>query len=366
MTELPQGKKTNKNTSSSFVPEISKLSRKRTVNLVPTLAILGTLLLFLGFMFYSYFKDLSLSAFFGLSEPKKTMVNPDIVKRDFSFKKHIEDEKPVEVVKSDPKPALTSQEKPRAPKPRFQKYKSIPVKSSSTETAASAPSAVQEHPENKEQSQEKSEMAVVAESSAIDPNFLIPEGTYIPCSLITKFTSDVNGRITCTISEDIYSANGAVKLIERGTKAIGTYKGGNIKHGMGRMFVIWTKLRTPDFKSIKLVDSQVVGRLGESGIDGWVDAHFFERFGGAILLSTAKDILKMTQENKKEGNDSNTTVNVSTMDETKSAFASIVEKMLENSINIPPTLYKNQGDIIGIMVGRDIDFSKVYTLEMKR
>ncbi|RYE13645.1 MAG: conjugal transfer protein TrbI, partial [Sphingobacteriaceae bacterium] len=37
---------------------------------------------------------------------------------------------------------------------------------------------------------------------------------------------------------------------------------------------------------------------------------------------------------------------------------------LENSINIPPTMYKNQGDIIGIMVGRDIDFSKIYTLKI--
>ena len=73
----------------------------------------------------------------------------------------------------------------------------------------------------------------------------------------------------------------------------------------------------------------------------------------------------MTQENQHKGNN-NTTVDVNTMDETKSAFVSIVEKMLENSINIPPTLYKNQGDIIGIMVGRDIDFSKVYTLEMKQ
>ena len=365
MTKRPQNKKPTQDTQPDFTSDISKLSRRRTVNLLPTLSILGALLLFLGFMFYTYFKDLSLSAFFGLSESKKTVLYPNIVRREFSFKKHIEDKKPVEVVKSDPKPALTSQEKPRVPKPQFKKYKSIPVKSSSTETAISSTSAVQKHQENKEKSKEMSEMAVVAESSAIDPNFLIPEGTYIPCSLITKFTSDVNGRITCTISEDIYSANGAVKLIERGTKAIGTYKGGNVKHGMGRMFVIWTKLRTPDFKSIKLVDSQVVGQLGESGIDGWVDSHFFERFGGAILLSTAKDILKMSQENKKEGNN-NTTVDVSTMDETKSAFASIVEKMLESSINIPPTLYKNQGDIIGIMVGRDIDFSKVYTLEMKR
>ena len=37
----------------------------------------------------------------------------------------------------------------------------------------------------------------------------------------------------------------------------------------------------------------------------------------------------------------------------------------ENSINIPPTMYKNQGDIITIMVGEDIDFSDIYELKVK-
>lgn len=363
MTE-PQDKKPNKDSSSNFVLEITKLMRKRKINLIPTLAIFSVILLFLGFMLYTYFKDLSFGSFFGLSEPKKIRVHPDIVSREFSFKKNIASVEPVEITKSSSELGLTSQNKLRVSKPKFQKYKSIPVKSSPTETSAST-STVQENHVNKEKSQELSEMVVIAESSAIDPNFLVPEGTYIPCSLITKFTSDVTGRIICTIAEDIYSANGAVKLIEKGTKAIGAYQGGSLKHGVGRMFVIWTRLITPDFKSIKLVDSQVVGQLGESGIDGWINSHFFQRFGGAILLSTAKDILKTTQANQKKGND-NTTINVSTMDDTRSTFASIVEKMVENSINIPPTMYKNQGDIIGIMVGRDIDFSKVYKLEMKK
>ena len=35
---------------------------------------------------------------------------------------------------------------------------------------------------------------------------------------------------------------------------------------------------------------------------------------------------------------------------------------LEKFINIEPTLYKNQGDIVGVYVNRDIDFSKVYRL----
>ena len=35
---------------------------------------------------------------------------------------------------------------------------------------------------------------------------------------------------------------------------------------------------------------------------------------------------------------------------------------VENSINIKPTLYKNQGEIIKIFVARDVDFSTVYEL----
>jgi type IV secretion system protein VirB10 len=35
---------------------------------------------------------------------------------------------------------------------------------------------------------------------------------------------------------------------------------------------------------------------------------------------------------------------------------------LKNAINIPPTLYKNQGDIVGIYVNKDVDFRDVYRL----
>lgn len=90
-----------------------------------------------------------------------------------------------------------------------------------------------------------------------------------------------------------------------------------------------------------------------------------ERFGGALMLSIVKDVIKSTSEHsqsKKGGN----TVNINNMDNTKDSFVLIIEKMLENSINIAPTMYKNQGDIIGILVGRDIDFSKIYKLKMRK
>jgi type IV secretion system protein VirB10 len=48
---------------------------------------------------------------------------------------------------------------------------------------------------------------------------------------------------------------------------------------------------------------------------------------------------------------------------TSDAAQEMAAKALENSINIPPTLYKNQGERVAIFVARDLDFRGVYGLE---
>lgn len=226
--------------------------------------------------------------------------------------------------------------------------KGIPVTSSGTETNDANPGVAK---------------VTSVRRLGLDPNLYLPVDRYIPCSMMRRFVSDVGGRISCLIGEDVYSANHYVKLLPAGTVARGFYRTGALQHGRSRMFVIWTELRTPEPGSLQipLIDTEATGPLGEAGISGWIDTHFWERFGNALMLSTVQDVAAAASDSA-PGKDRNTDYT----ENTRAASAEMAKTALENSINIPPTMYLNQGDVIGIMTGTDIDFSSVYQLRMKK
>lgn len=195
----------------------------------------------------------------------------------------------------------------------------------------------------------------------LDPNLSIPADRYIPCSMMRRFVSDVAGRISCMIGQDVYSANNHVKLIPAGTIARGYYKTGTLKHGQGRMFIAWAELRTPNNLQIPLADADVVGQLGEAGIEGWIDSHFSDRFLGSMMLGMIPDAMQGINNVAKDNKDNQTDYTANS----RQAFADLAKTSFDNSVNIPPTMYLNQGDVIAIMTAADIDFSSVYQLRIK-
>ena len=196
-----------------------------------------------------------------------------------------------------------------------------------------------------------------------DPNLFIPEDTAIPCSLDRRFISDLAGKLVCTVNADIYSANGNVKLIEKGTAAHLIYKAGSFRHGQGAVFIMATKLRTrtTPIIDIPLIDTQASGALGEAGASGWIDTHFSDRFLGAMMIGMIPDFAQAASGAAKNNKDNQTDYTANS----RQAFADIARESFSNSVNIPPTLYKNQGEIITFIVGQDLDFSGIYKLKMK-
>jgi type IV secretion system protein VirB10 len=189
----------------------------------------------------------------------------------------------------------------------------------------------------------------------VNRDMFITTGTFLDCALETAISSDLAGMTSCRLTRDVYSTSGKVLLLERGSRITGQYQGG-LKRGQARIFVLWNRVETPNGVMVSL-DSPGTGALGHTGHSGFIDTHFWERFGGAMMLSLVDDIggYLFNQATNNE--------NTLNLDSSQNAAQQAAAIALENSINIPPTLIKNQGDHINVFIARDLDFRGVYDLK---
>jgi len=190
-----------------------------------------------------------------------------------------------------------------------------------------------------------------------DRNMTVAKGAMIDCVLKTRLDTTVPGMSACNVTRNIYSDNGKILLIERGSEVVGEYTTG-VQQGRNRIFVLWTRIKTPNGVVISL-DSPGTDSLGGAGLGGHVKYHFWRRFGAAMLLSVVDDAASYAANRNRNGG---TTVNFGS---TANAAGDMADTVLQQTIHIPPTLYKNQGDRINIFVARDLYFGDVYGLRAR-
>ncbi len=225
------------------------------------------------------------------------------------------------------------------------------------------------------------EVSTATKNNRIDA--LIAQGTFIRGILETAIQSDLPGMVRAVTTENVWSFDGRRVLIPAGSRLIGEYKSG-IAQGQTRVFIVWTRLLRSDGVSVQLA-SIGTDSLGRAGSSGYVDNHYLERYGSAVLLSlvggVSQFIAGLGQSNQSQqgrtitvtdpvtGQTSTTTIQPDGMlgnarqigaQQVSQTLTNLANEALKNSINVPPTIHINQGTPITVFVRRDLDFSLFY------
>jgi type IV secretion system protein VirB10 len=191
---------------------------------------------------------------------------------------------------------------------------------------------------------------------ALDRSLVLMPGI-IRCVLDTAIDSTLPGPLLCHMPSPVIS-DGGVVLMDKGTQVIGQYTS-DVKQGQGRLMAVTATAYTPNGIPVPL-GGPFADDLGRSGLEGNVDTHLFQRFGGAVLLSLADSAFSLAQASVSKGGNSYVSLN------SGGGVGSLAQEVLRNTINMPPTITKNAGDTISLWILAPIDFSKAYHLKEAR
>lgn len=179
-----------------------------------------------------------------------------------------------------------------------------------------------------------------------DPDRTLAQGSVVQAVLQVAINSDLPGNVIAVVSEPVPSYAGNSILIPRGSKLFGVYSAG-VQAGQKRILIVWSRILTPDGISMQI--SSVGGdRLGRSGVTGFVDSKFAERFGGAALISLmgAGPSIAAAQIDNETASDTVVSVSEDLEDATGTAIA--------EQLSRKPTIYIDQGAGVTVLVDRDV------------
>lgn len=197
----------------------------------------------------------------------------------------------------------------------------------------------------------------VKASPAIDDTYQLMPGL-LPCVLDTAIQSDLPGPLLCHLPGPVYSPGG-VLLMEAETQVIGRYESMG-KNGESRLMAVSTYAHTPNGIWVPLASDPLSDDLGRTGLDGAVNNHFLQRFGGAVILTLTEGALGILQADVSKGG--NTYLQVSS----GGGVGGLAQQILQSQINIAPTFTKHQGETIAIWLTEPIDFSDSYKIRQVR
>ncbi|MCA1288396.1 TrbI/VirB10 family protein [Salipiger bermudensis] len=180
-----------------------------------------------------------------------------------------------------------------------------------------------------------------------NPSNTVIQGTMIQAVMETALDSSLPGQTRAIISEDVFSYDGSRLLIPRGSRLIGRYRSG-IEIAQKRVTIAWDRIVLPNNQTVQ-ISSFGGDALGRSGVTGFVDTRFDERFGSAALISiisAAPSVAAAQVEDE-------TTADV--LEDVGDDLADATDSVIGEYLSIGPVIYVDQGARVTVMVDRDLE-----------
>jgi type IV secretion system protein VirB10 len=176
----------------------------------------------------------------------------------------------------------------------------------------------------------------------------VQAGAVIPAALITGIRSDLPGQVTAQVTENVYdSPTGKYLLIPQGSKLIGAYDS-HISFGQDRVLLVWTRLITPNGRSIVLERQPGADTQGFAGLEDEVDHHWGRLFMAAAvstLLGVGSELGATTNDNAIV-----TALRRGSADSLNQTGQLVVRR----NLNIQPTITIRPGFPVRVIVNRDL------------
>jgi type IV secretory pathway VirB10-like protein len=186
-------------------------------------------------------------------------------------------------------------------------------------------------------------------------SFELKRGSVIPATLITGLSSDLPGRITAQVSQNVYdSATGHRLLIPQGAKLFGRYDS-KVSFGQDRVLVVWTDLIFPNGSTLQIGGMAGTDAEGYGGFKDKTDRHLWRTFGSAALVALIGTGIDMSMPESSTLATQDTASDAARRNFAES-FGRVAEQTISKNLNAQPTITIRPGYKFNVLVDQDIVF----------
>lgn len=187
----------------------------------------------------------------------------------------------------------------------------------------------------------------------------LKRGSVIPATLITGLNSDLPGRVTAQVGQNVYdSATGYRLLIPQGAKLFGRYDS-KVSFGQERVLVVWTDLIFPNGATLQIGGMAGSDSEGYNGFKDKVDRHLWRTFGSAALVALIGTGIDMSIPESSTLATQDTASDAARRNFAET-FGRVAEQTVSRNLTVQPTIAIRPGYRFNVLVDQDIVFPAAY------